>query len=267
MSLTNSRKHTGAGVLIITSINNEPYILLGREDRKSLTYKNYTISIYEEFGGAIHSKKAGLNKNALFELREETANLINIYDPKILDNAKYFDLPYLTNRMYRLYVLYLKNIADYIDYFDINLSVIKNNNILLNSEKAGTYMEMNKIELIPLYDIEKKINLLDNVLNININNKNKKILMVNEDIYLNSRLFYFLKEKYNGISGIYHLLNYYNELNINSLLNNNIKNSRNENKYNTDNKSKIINIKNIRFNAYQNNEKYLFLSGTYSIII
>ena len=119
------RKHTGTGVLIITEYLGEPYILLGQENWKTLDYSTVCpgliLPVYEEFGGGIQTRKVSLEKNASFELREETANLFNFSNPDILKSCPYYDIPFRKDRMYRIYLLYLKNISDYIHYFYINI--------------------------------------------------------------------------------------------------------------------------------------------------
>ena len=278
------RRHTGVGVLLITNYFNEPYILLGQENWKSLDYTSIApgikIPVYEEFGGGIQSRKAGLEKNATFELREETANLFNIKTPELLSDCPYFDIPFKRDRMYRLYLVYIENIADYLQYFYMNLDIIKANR--QEEDKSDKYLEMENIKLIPLKAISNKNNKPENYLcfhsNENINNntillkqsltenqsltefKNKNInhqhlgykgiLRIENDVYINSRLIEFFNSSYNGITGLNHTYNLYKKNVISNMFkNNNMK------------------IKNIKRQYNHNNDKYAFLSGTWSLQI
>lgn len=264
----NDRRHTGTGVLIITSYFNEPYIILGEESWKSLNYtsisKHLKLPIYEEFGGGIQTKKVSLEKNATFELREETANLINIRDPTILSTVPYFDIPYLKDRMYRLYIVYINSISEYLKYFYMNINIIKTNR--KKDDKSNHYLEMSNLKLIPLKVISNKINHPDNYIcfksDDNIHNTTsfnsghlgtyKGILKLDEDTYLNSRLVEFLNSKYTGVTGLSHCYNYYKSATIKDLfpkINDNPK------------------INRIRKHYRQNNEKYTFLNGTWSLDI
>ena len=77
--------------------------------------------MYEEFGGGIQKRSLSLECNACFELREETSNLFNFTEPKVLRKGvnQYFDIPFKNNRMYRIYVVYLEDIEKIIHYFNI----------------------------------------------------------------------------------------------------------------------------------------------------
>lgn len=255
------RRHTGVGVLILTSYFGEPYILLGQEKWKTLDYSmigpGIKIPIYEEFGGGIQTNKVSLEKNAIFELREETANLFNIPE-SILNKSLYFDIPYLKDRMYRIYLLYLDNICDYLHYFYINIGIINANKS--NFDKSNKYLEMNKINLIPLKKIKETINNIDNYIclkseenknNIKNNNNLCGILRINDDIFLNSRLIQFLNSKYNKITGLQKCYNYYQKCLIKSGF---PKNNNNK-------------IKNIKQNNKQYIQRYYFLENTWSLII
>lgn len=264
------RHHTGVGVLLITNYNNEPYILLGQESWKTLDYTSIApgikLPIYEEFGGGIQTKKVSLEKNATFELREETANLFNIRNSQLLEECPYFDIPFRHDRMYRIYLVYIENIYDYIKYFYINTNIIKNNKInntnLINvKDKSVNYLEMLNIKLISLNEISKScydkanyicFNAIDTINNNSTTNKcYKGILRVNSDVYINSRLIEFLNSKYNGITGLTHIYNLYKKSVISSMFNNNTN-------------LKIICIQR-HYN--HNNPQYDFLKGTWCLNI
>jgi hypothetical protein len=259
------RRHTGTGVLIITEYLGEPHILLGQENWKTLDYSTVCpglkLPIYEEFGGGIQTRKVSLEKNAIFELREETANLFNFTNPDLLRKCPYYDIPFKEDRMYRIYLLYLQNIGDYLHYFYINVNSI-NTNIKkgLTSEKSANYLEMNNIKLLPLklfYNVVKKpenyicFKDFETEHNKSKNKSFKGILRLTDDIYINSRLMQFLNSRYNGIYGLDLLNNYYRSCNIKASFKN----------------YKSIKIKGLRVNNKQFNDKYRFLIGTYSIDI
>lgn len=258
---TNGRRHTGTGVLIITNYFSEPYLLLGQESWKSLDYtkiaKHINLPIYEEFGGGLQTRKVSLEKNATFELREETANLINIKDSSILSTVPYFDIPFKKDRMYRLYILYLNNITEYLKYFYMNHNIISQNR--QNGDKSNNYLEMSNLKLIPLKVINNKIhnpenyicfNSADNLHNNLMSSGYKGILKLDDDTFLNTRLVEFLNSKYSGVSGLSHCYNHYKQSAIKELFpNNNIK---------------ITKVKKL---FKQNKEKYNFLNGTWCIDI
>jgi hypothetical protein len=260
-----NRRHTGTGVLIITEYLGEPHILLGKENWKTLDYSTVCpglkLSIYEEFGGGIQTRKVSLEKNASFELREETANLFNFTNPELLKKCPYYDIPFREDRMYRIYILYLQNIADYLHYFYININTI-NRNIKngLTSEKSSNYLEMNNIRLLPLKLFYNNVKHSDKYIcfksneteHNNLNKGNYKgILQLTDNIYINSRLMQFLNSQYNGVYGLDILNNYYRKCNIKASFKNN----------------KILKIKSLRTNKRQFNDKYKFLLGTVSIDI
>lgn len=259
------RRHTGTGVLIITEYLGEPYILLGQDNWKTLDYSTVCsglkLPVYEEFGGGIQTRKVSLEKNASFELREETANLFNFSNPELLKSCPYYDIPFRQDRMYRIYIVYLKNIAEYIHYFYINVNTIKDNiNLGFTSEKSDNYLEMKNIKLLPLrlfYNVVKKrdhyicFNSTENEYN-KVNHQGfKGILRLTDDIYINSRLMLFLNSKYNNVYGLDLVNNYYMKANISS----SFKNNNN------------LKIKPIKQNFVQFNDKYKFLLRTWSIDI
>ena len=98
---------------------------------------------YEEFGGGISNNKESIIKNAIYELREETANMINIKNEDIFD--KYLDLkiPKRKNSYYRCYYLRIDQMNEKI--FNKNLNVLKK-----NKETASSFLEMDEIVFIPI---------------------------------------------------------------------------------------------------------------------
>ena len=65
------------------------------------------IPVYEEFGGGLQTRRISIEDNALMELDEETSHALNWQNRKVLLKKGFFqiDLPYKTNRMYRIYVV------------------------------------------------------------------------------------------------------------------------------------------------------------------
>jgi hypothetical protein len=261
-SVFNNRYYTGVGVLIITTFNNMPYMLLGNEKNKSIKYSevlNKKINLYEEFGGGVQTNKISLEKNALLELREETANLINITDETMLLNCPFIDMPFLSDRIYRLYILVINDITPYLWAFNNNLKIIKSYDKRFcnmdKKKKIYSYMEMDNIQLIPLVDICNCIND-NNILLFNDNNRIKTLLNLDDNIYINSRLTSVLQSYYdingNGIRGIDMVINIYN--NCVKFNNMNIM-------------SNMCHVKRLRNNKNKNNDKYDFLNNTYSIVI
>lgn len=259
------RRHTGTGVLIITEYLGEAYVLLGQENWKTLDYSTVCpelkLPVYEEFGGGIQTRKVSLEKNASFELREETANLFNFSNAELLKGCPYYDIPFKQDRMYRIYIVYLKGVADYIHYFYTNVNIINNNiKFGLMSEKSNNYLEMNSIKLLPLRLFYNAVKMSENYICFNKNENEyntlhssgfKGILKLTEDIFINGRLMQFLNSKYNGIFGLDILKNHYIKSNIKDSFkaNNNLK------------------IKKLKQNNIQFNDKYKFLLGTWSIDI
>tara|TARA_Y100000389_G_C17411532_1_gene491214 strand:- start:429 stop:1322 length:894 start_codon:yes stop_codon:yes gene_type:complete len=208
------RKHTGTGVLVITNVNNKPHIVLGRDTFKSLFLQdNITIGMYEEFGGGIQKRSLSLESNACFELREETSNLFNFTDPKILRKGinQYFDIPYKNDRMYRIYVVYLEDIEKIIHYFKYNKDAITHNHS--NYYKYKCFLEMDDIQFISLDTIKNNIKDESNYLRLkpddikNIRNNNAKlenkskvnyngVLKINSTMFLSKRLLVFLNTKF-----------------------------------------------------------------------
>lgn len=273
----NTRQLTGVGVLILCNYMGMPHLLLGREDRKSLIESknlgNIMLPLYEEFGGSIQNKKAGIRKNALFELREETSNLINIKNERVLEKAIYFDLPFLDKRAYRLYLLYLDNIENYIDYFFLNHEKIVNNTsskFQTFDNKINTYLEMNNLELINLNKIEKSLNNPNNILNIDGLKWNYNILTVNKEVYINNRLLNFFNTNFNDVSGLDYIKFYCSY--ISSFKNEKIYHKLINKKYDDiddiiKDKLGYFNVKGLVKNNKQYNNLFSFLNGTYSIII
>ena len=145
------RRYTGVGTLIITSVNGQPYLVLGREAFKSIKHRGaYMVSIFEEFGGGIQRRRATLADNACFELREETSNLIDLTDCSYLleNQAQHFDLPFRDDRIYRLYVINIPDAHTIIPYLQVNRQIITR---ALNQPEKGTkskiktFLEMDTI--------------------------------------------------------------------------------------------------------------------------
>ena len=274
------RKHTGVGVLILTNYKNKPHLLLGREWFKSKKEgDDYLIELYEEFGGGKQSNKVSLEENACFELKEETCNLLNFSNANILKKGfnHYFDIPFKNDRMYRLYVIYIKDVDIILKYFDMNYTILSNKKS--NYYKFKNYLEMNKLQLISLYDIRNNIGHKSNYISFypedsvnnqkitfnNINNLTyyqKKsltgdgnyyfqgVLKLKSNIYISKRLICFLSSThiYNNhiMTGFKACLKMYKD--VNDYLNN--LNNENENK-NTQHK-----YENITVNTEKVNKKY-----------
>ena len=215
------RRHTGAGILIVTSINKKPFLLLGKENYKSFKLStNLVIPIYEEFGGGIQSRKCSLEENALKELDEETAHILSWTDPKILLKKGFIQLnvPFLTSRMYRLYIIYVPNVKSIIPNFFRNRQKISNHTSTYYKKK--NYIEMDDLRLISLDNIS---NSMKNSFNqINLPNNDKILKLSNRDIYLSRRIYNILLEKHTingknktGIQCCYQVFNTFNNDNNN----------------------------------------------------
>jgi len=208
------RRHTGTGVLVITNVNNKPHLVLGRETFKSLNIKeDLMIGMYEEFGGGIQKRSLSLETNACFELREETSNLFNFTEPKVLRKGvnQYFDIPFKNNRMYRIYVVYLEDIEKIINYFQTNRDKIHQN--FSNYHKYKCFLEMDDIQFISLDTIKNNLADENNYLRLNpediknIRNSNDKterknkvnyngVLKIDSTKFLSKRLLEFLNTKF-----------------------------------------------------------------------
>lgn len=208
------RRHTGTGVLVITNVNNKPHLVLGRETFKSLNIKgDLMIGMYEEFGGGIQKRSLSLETNACFELREETSNLFNFTEPKVLRKGvnQYFDIPFKNNRMYRIYVVYLEDIEKIIDYFQTNRDKIQKK--FSNYYKYKCFLEMDDVQFISLDTIKNNLADENNYLRLNpeeiknIRNSNDKterknkvnyngVLKIDSTKFLSKRLLEFLNTKF-----------------------------------------------------------------------
>lgn len=262
------RRHTGAGILIITSYNGKPYFLLGREEYKSVKYSNnITIPVYEEFGGGIQSKKCSLEENALKELDEETSHVLNWTSPDILLKKGFIhiDVPFMENRKYRIYLVYVHNVKNIIPDFFRNRQIIKEHTSTYYKRK--NYIEMDDMQLVSINDVYKSIkNKKINQLNL----FNDKILKLqNKDIYISRRLFDFLDGTYtinnttkSGIQYCYQVFNNFT-IDINKINNTNTNtNTRNiQGIYNISNKNKYSYIK-LKKPEKTHNHKYNFLKNT-----
>jgi hypothetical protein len=199
------RRHTGVGVLLMTSYLGQPYFVLGREEFKSIKQNGqYIIPLYEEFGGGIQYRKLGLELNACFELREETSNLLNFTNtPEVLNSGvnKYFDIPFKTDRMYRIYVVYIPEFVSIMPYFNYNRNCLLKK--LKNPEsKLKTYLEMDDIKLVSLDAVKHVLNNRGNYICFNQEDTEwnmtnsqppyKGILRVDDDTFLSGRLCQFL---------------------------------------------------------------------------
>lgn len=203
------RRHTGTGVLVLTNINNKPHIVLGRETFKSIDINSdLSLGMYEEFGGGIQKRALNLETNACFEFREETNNLFNFTNPKVLTKGvnQYFDIPYKNNRMYRIFVVYLEDIEHIMHLFKLNRTAIQGNKS--NYYKYNCFLEMDDIQYFSLDDIKKNIGDNNNYLvlnqedikNYNFENKNKinynGILKMDSTKFISKRLIQFLNTRY-----------------------------------------------------------------------
>jgi hypothetical protein len=207
------RRYTGVGVLILTNYCNRPHFVLGREAYKSIRMgNNYCVSVYEEFGGGIQKPSMGLEANACFELKEETCNLFAFSNPAILTKGvnRAFDIPFKTDRLYRIYVVYIENVLDVLPYFNVNRDI-------LMSQANGYYkyrhfLEMDNLALIALDDIKSaigsKLNYIciypeDNAHNDTVDQGFIGMLHVKDGNFISKRLAQFLNREYgNGETGL-----------------------------------------------------------------
>ena len=213
------RRYTGVGTLILTTINGQPYLVLGREAFKSIKHRGaYMVSIFEEFGGGIQRRRATLAENACFELREETSNLIDLTEcSQILeDRGKHFDLPFRDDRIYRLYIINIPDAHTIIPYLQVNRQIINrslNNPAKGTKSKIKTYLEMDTIKLVSLSAIQRAMTDINNYVCFkaedtvwNLSSPTppyRGILKVDAETFLNERLVQFLggiftDEKKNG---------------------------------------------------------------------
>ena len=182
------RRHTGAGILIVTSVNKKPYLLLGKENYKSFKLStDIIIPVYEEFGGGIQSRKCSLEENALKELDEETAHILGWSDPKILlrKGFVHIDIPFLTSRMYRLYIIYVPNVKNLIQPFFKNRQSIYDHTSTYYKRK--NYIEMDDLQLISIETISNSMKNKVNIMNLP---DSDRILKLDHDIgFLSRRIF------------------------------------------------------------------------------
>lgn len=154
------RRYTGVGVLILTVHNNRPYLLLGREEFKSVKMNGrYVMPLYEEFGGGIQRRNLSLEENACFELQEETSNLFRfINDPSVLNAGvnRSYDIPFKESRMYKMYVVYIENVDHVLPIFNSNRQKIMSQPT--SYYKYKSYLEMDELKMVPLSDIQQVIN-------------------------------------------------------------------------------------------------------------
>lgn len=207
------RRYTGVGTLIITTMNNQPCLVLGREAFKSIKHRGaYMVSIFEEFGGGIQRRRATLADNACFELREETSNLLDLTEcSQILeDRGQHFDLPFRDDRIYRLYVINIPEAHTIIPYLQANRQVIiraLNNPAKGTKSKIKTYLEMDTIKLVSLDAIQRAMMDINNyvcfkaedtVWNLSASAAPYRgILKVDSETFLNERLVQFLGGVFN----------------------------------------------------------------------
>jgi hypothetical protein len=215
------RRHTGAGILIVTSINKKPYLLLGKENYKSFKLSDdTTIPVYEEFGGGIQSRKCSLEENALKELDEETAHILGWSDPRVLlrKGFVHLDIPFLVNRMYRLYIIYVPNVINVMPTFFKNRQTIFEHTSTYY--KRDNYIEMDDLQLISLEIISSSMKNNNNIINLP---DEDRILKLDDDTgFLSRRIFSVLKEthtvsdkKKTGLQCCYQVFNTFNNNNNN----------------------------------------------------
>jgi hypothetical protein len=217
------RRHTGVGVLILTEYMGNYYMVLGREEYKSIKQNGqYMIPLYEEFGGGIQRRKLGLELNACFELREETSNLLNFTDrPSVLLEGvnRYFDIPFREDRMYRLYVIFIPEFVKVLPYFYMNRACLQRKTRYPGG-RLNTYLEMDNIKLVPLDGIKNTINTSGNYICFNHEDTQwnyeqkppyKGTLRVDEETFISERLCQFLNSKQgnegNGLDACYNICN------------------------------------------------------------
>jgi len=211
---TKKRRHTGVGVLIVTEYMGAPYIVLGREEFKSIKQNGqYMIPLYEEFGGGIQRRKLGLELNACFELREETCNLLNFTEcPEVLLDGvnRFVDIPFRDDRMYRLYVIYISKFANILPQFYQNRACLHRKKKYPGG-RINTYLEMDDIKLVSLDAIKEAASKSSNYIcfnhedtqwNYENNLPYRGTLRVDDDTFISERLCQFLNNKHvNKIQG------------------------------------------------------------------
>jgi hypothetical protein len=272
---TKKRRHTGVGVLIITEYMGNPYLVLGREEYKSIKQNGqYMIPLYEEFGGGIQRRKLGLELNACFELREETCNLLNFTSsPDVLLSGvnRYFDIPFREDRMYRLYVVFIPDFVKLLPYFYMNRTCLQRKTRYPGG-RLNTYLEMDNIKLVSLDSIKNAIDKSNNYIcfnhedtlwNYEQNKPYRGTLRVDDDTFISERLCQFLNskqaaetEKVTGLDACY---NIYDTVNNQEQIDSN---SEDEVKA----KHKVIKLAHPQKHMYNPDNTYdNFLVGTYYI--
>jgi hypothetical protein len=193
------RRITGAGVLVMTSKYNKPYFLLGREKFKSLYFKNkFMIPVYEEFGGGLQTRRISIEDNALMELDEETAHTLNWQNRKVLLKKGFFqiDIPFKTNRMYRIYVIYVPNVEKVIPTFFRNYNMIIANPT--KYYKKENFTEMDDLQLISLDDIYQTLKNKSDKDVMNLINGDTLLKLRLQNKYLSHRLYQFFDDKFHS---------------------------------------------------------------------
>lgn len=204
------RRHTGVGVLIVTEYMGIPYLVLGREEFKSIKQNGqYMIPLYEEFGGGIQKRKLGLELNACFELREETCNLLNFTEcPNVLSEGvnRYVDIPFRDDRMYRLYIIYIPKFVNILPQFYKNRSCLQRKTKYPGG-RINTYLEMDDIKIVSLDSIKEAISKSSNYIcfnhedtqwNYEQNKPYRGTLRVNDDTFISERLCQFLNNMHDN---------------------------------------------------------------------
>lgn len=157
---------SGVGTIIIQNYKNTPCIIMAREKNKSEYLKK---DQWEEFGGAITNNIESIPKNAIYELTEETANMIKInedvYERPITKKTtkttkkelkRYIDtkVPVKThNDYFRCYFLRMDDFR--FEPFYKNRRVLKE-----NKDTPECYLEIDELTRIPLSHFENSKNFV-----------------------------------------------------------------------------------------------------------
>lgn len=168
--MTHTTSHNGAGVLLITIINNEKYIILAEE----------RSHVYSDFGGR-RDDGEDVALTASRELFEESRTMFKI-NPEKLGKQLYVDKINKKDKKYRLYIVCTNNVQE---YEPDDFKKVFHKNYKKAKALGKHYMETNDVTFVSLDKIKKtisknkntvtdyyskKIVLRDRILNILIDN-------------------------------------------------------------------------------------------------
>jgi hypothetical protein len=128
-----SKNYSGSGVLLVQFLNNEHYVWL---------FRNRQTGEFAETGRHMEIEDAfspiALELTAMREVKEETGNVIDLYDSDILTRSPYIDHKY-KNKFHRTYFVGLNLIDDYISkHYQSNRRIIDHTSLYLDDGWRAT---------------------------------------------------------------------------------------------------------------------------------